>query len=558
MTRRAALLRVVTLVCALVAAGEPPEARTDETVYSVYAQNPAGKLSVNGTVLDRLPGDFQATDWGVYYPDEGWSALALDGQRRYSLRRDGIVRSDGSKLHELPFEKELGSYWFAMAVSGGTTWCLRQDGLVCVGGDVLAKLPTDVFAFSQIVARGGHVWTLRTDGAIFQDDDDHPVYRLVGGPGAASLLPDGMAYDSEWIAMALHPSEDYAYAMRVDGVIRRADLADPGSFASEGEGVAALPFYLDTDADGDHRYDQFPLLDDAYVDLEFKDNGVWVALAGDGRVYISKSSTTALVDFPGEALDLDDAYTDLATADGAFWAVRTDGYVYRGDEDVPRLTLPAGGYGRIAVSSAPPNLGDADEHPPKCVVYTTRTLAGRPLDVPVMATDVETPSADLVVTPTSLPSDSSGSSATWDAANRVLRWHAPQVPGKYRFEFKVEDGHAVSRFVFKLNVLAPDADPLVENEPTRPAIDGARPIIGRPFSFTVIADDVDGDAVAVSADAKEYPFDAGATFDPVTRRFEWTPAATDQGNRTAKFRISDGTKERTLKVKLSVRQGLGF
>ncbi len=554
MIRRVALLAAALVV----AAGAPRGALTDDDVHYVYGQNAEGKLSVNGTVLDDLPGDFQVTEFGIYYPDEAWSAIALDGQRRYSLRRDGVVRNDGSKLHELPYDAKLTSYWVSLAVSGGVTWSLRQDGLVCEGADTLVKLPTDLFLFRGIVASAGHVWSLRSDGSIFRDDDVTPLYQLRGGPGRATLFPDGVAFDTEWVAMVLDPTEPYVYAIRVDGIVRRADVSDPAPIRPEGEGVAALPFYFDVDADDDGYYDVYPLLDDAYLDIEFKDKGVWLAIAGDGRVYSSKNTTSPVIDFPGDAFDLDDAFTDLATSGNAFWAVRSDGFAYRGDVDAPRVTLPPGHYGRIAASSSPPTLGDADEHPPKCLVYTTRTVVGTPLDVPVVANDIETPSEDLVVTPTSLPSDSSGSSATWDSAARVMRWHSPQVPGTYKFEFKVDDGSSISRFKFTLKVFAADTDPAKDEPPTVPALQGARPIIGEPFSFTVITDDEDGDPVAVSVNTSNYPFDSGATFDPVTRRFAWTPATADQGNRTVKFKVQSGTKEKTLTVKLSVRQGFWF
>lgn len=308
------LMRTVRcLFAAALVAVSASRAIPAEPYYYVYAQNAPGMLSVNGTTLDDLPGSFEVDGDEIDDFDKGWTGLAVDGARRYSLRFDGVVRTDGAKLYELPYE---GTWvWVSMVVDAGAVYCLREDGIVSVAGRTLVDLPMDGFFFRRIAARSGHAYALRSDGAVFVDDGTVPVYRFRGGPGPASGFPDGFQGDTVWVAMALHPTLPYLYAIRSDGTIRRGIVTGlgPADVNLPGEGVAGLPFLYDTDADDDDEYDDYPLLDDVYVDLEFLADGTWLAMAGDGRVYSATSGVVPVVDFPGTALELDDAFTDLAT-----------------------------------------------------------------------------------------------------------------------------------------------------------------------------------------------------------------------------------------------------
>jgi hypothetical protein len=64
----------------------------------------------------------------------------------------------------------------------------------------------------------------------------------------------------------------------------------------------------------------------------------------------------------------------------------------------------------------------------------------------------------------------------------------------------------------------------------------------RALSFGVEATDPDGDALTYSASG----LPAGASFDPVTREFSWTPDYTQAGTYTVTFTASDGTKSYSL------------
>ena len=64
----------------------------------------------------------------------------------------------------------------------------------------------------------------------------------------------------------------------------------------------------------------------------------------------------------------------------------------------------------------------------------------------------------------------------------------------------------------------------------------------RALTFTVAATDPDGDALTYSASG----LPAGASFDPATRQFSWTPGYPQAGTYTVTFTASDGTKSYSL------------
>ena len=64
----------------------------------------------------------------------------------------------------------------------------------------------------------------------------------------------------------------------------------------------------------------------------------------------------------------------------------------------------------------------------------------------------------------------------------------------------------------------------------------------RTLTFGVSATDPDGDALTYSASG----LPAGASFDPATQQFSWTPSYTQAGTYTVTFTASDGTKSYSL------------
>ena len=65
---------------------------------------------------------------------------------------------------------------------------------------------------------------------------------------------------------------------------------------------------------------------------------------------------------------------------------------------------------------------------------------------------------------------------------------------------------------------------------------------GSTLSFVVTATDPDGDALTYSAGG----LPAGASFDPATQQFTWTPGYDQAGTYTVTFTAKDGTKSYSL------------
>jgi putative Ig domain-containing protein len=519
----------------------------------VYTLNNYGKLSVNGTVIDDLPGAFDFDGDDVDHLDEAWVGLAVEGSDRYALRYDGLVRKNGKKLFELPYG---GFRWVGIAVENGTVFCLTADGVLAVDDDIVGDLAMEGYGFLALAVHDGRIYSLRSDGQVFRDADREDFIRFAAGPGRASLFPDGWAVDTLWSRIAVDPTgSGRLIALRTDGHLYGAPLSGIDPTAAE---IAELPFFYDYDADDDGDTDEYPVLDDIYTDLEVSETGSWWVLAADGRVFNEdRGALIPVGDLPDQPDEETTLYYDLAVRGTDYWVVRNDGKVYFDGETPPILQLPGTSYGRVAVSTALPDTSSIDEHPPKATILHTRTIVGTPLEIPAIVSDTETATADLVVTPTSIPADTSGSTAVWDGAARVLRWDAPQVAGEYKFKFDVTDAKTTDSFVYVIEVLhSHEDDPAENTAPRTPTITGARAIVGQPYVLPIVVDDKDRDVVTVTVDRSKYPYTGGATFDDATHSFAWTPTAEDKGDVKLKFEVSDGVAEKSVEFVLKVKNAL--
>lgn len=516
----------------------------------VYGLNLDGKLSVNGTVIDDNPGDFDFDGDDFDHVEDAYVGLAVEGSDRYALRQDGLVRKNGKKLFQLPFD---GFRWVGIVVEDGTTFCLSADGVLAVDDDVVGDLAMEGYAFTSLAVSGGRIYSLRSDGQTFRDNDRDDFIRFDAGPGRASLFPDGWAVDTLWSRIAVDPrGTGRLIALRNDGSLYGAPLSGIDPTATE---IAELPFFYDWDADDDGDTDEFPVLDDTYTDLVVSDTGSWWVLAADGRVFSEdKGALIPEGDLPDQPNVEQTLYYDLVVRGTDWWVVRNDGKVYFDGQTPPVLQLPGEGYGRIAVSTLRPDTSSITDHPPKATILHTRTIVGTPLVIPAIVSDTETATADIVVTPTSIPADAGGS-AVWDADARALRWDAPQVAGTYKFKFDLTDSAGTTAaFVYVIEVFhSHEDDPAENNPPKTPTITGARAVVGQPYSLPIIVDDKDRDALSVKADPGKYPFTAGATFDEATRTFAWTPAAEDKGEVKLKFKVGDGVAEKSVEFVLNVK-----
>jgi hypothetical protein len=521
----------------------------------VYGMNLFGKLSVNGTIIDDQPGNFEVDDDDVDGIEDAWTGLAVEGSDRYSLQFDGLIRKNGKKLFKLPY---YGYRWVGMAVEDGTVFCLTSDGMLAVNDDIVGDLAMEGFGFLALAVHNGRIYSLRADGQVFRDADREDFVKFTAGNGEASFFPDGWALDTLWLRIAVDPTgEGRLVALRSDGNLHWAPLS---GITTDGLEIAELPFVYDWDEDDDEDVDDYPLADDVFIDLELSPTGTWVVLCADGRVFTEQRG--ALVpdaDLPDQFDQLPTLYTDLAVRGSDYWVVRADGKLYCNGTTPPQLELPGTTYGRVAVSDQAPDTSEIEEHPPKATILHTRTVVGTPLTVPAIVSDTETATADIVVTPYKLPVDETGSAATWDAASRSMLWDAPQAAGEYKFKFDVTDSAGTTaRFVYVIEVFGADDDPEENKTPKTPTITSARAIVGQPFVLPLVLDDKDHDALTVAVDLGDYPYTAGAVFDKSTNTFSWTPAAEDQGDVTLKFKVHDGTVEKKFDFVLKVKNGLIF
>lgn len=124
--------------------------------------------------------------------------------------------------------------------------------------------------------------------------------------------------------------------------------------------------------------------------------------------------------------------------------------------------------------------------------------------------------------------------ATFDPGTRTFSWTptVPQGPGVYTVTFTADDGETATSANGQITVTGG-----TNQSPVFPTIDDKTVNVGENLTFGVTANDPDGDPLTYSA--SNLP--PGATFNPATQTFSWTPA-TDQGpgNYPVTFTVDDG------------------
>jgi len=212
-------------------------------------------------------------------------------------------------------------------------------------------------------------------------------------------------------------------------------------------------------------------------------------------------------------------------------------------------------YRRLALSSTAPDLTHIKNAKPVAAIYKTRAIAGVPISVPILVSDIEKLPADLVVTaPDPLPPG-----ATWDEPTRTLTWASPGPVGTYKFVVTVSDGVNPPQISHhSLKVVAADTNPLKNKAPLPSKIVKVQALAGFPLILPILAVDPDGDPLTISVDTAQVPFTSGATFDAPTHTFSWTPVTGTPGKVTAHFTVSDGVKIVPLSIVIKVVDPLIF
>lgn len=156
------------------------------------------------------------------------------------------------------------------------------------------------------------------------------------------------------------------------------------------------------------------------------------------------------------------------------------------------------------------------------------TLEDVPLEITLKGGDVETALAELVFTITVQPQNG----VLAQIGNAVTYTPNADYNGSDSFSYTVSDGELTSETgVITINITPVNDAPVIES------IDQLDAVENEYFSYTVTAADVDGDDLVFSLGA-DAP--AGASIDPETGLFAWTPSDLQNGIFTFDVCVSDG------------------
>ncbi|MCB9897478.1 MAG: hypothetical protein H6825_05700 [Planctomycetes bacterium] len=547
-TRRAAWISALAAGVTLVAAS-PLRAQDFR-----YGLSEFGHVVIDGTLIDKLPSGFDPTDASPE-PLQRWWDVAVFGADRYAVRLDGKLYENGTKLYKLPVV--TGANWAALAISQDGeqryVWALRDDGLLARNGEAIGALPhPEGTYFFDVVASGDSAYSLRTDGAVFVDNVQGPVFTFVGGDGSVAGHDDGSDPDTWWARLTLSPVDGDLYALRQDGVIFRGVLPD-GDEA--GDDLADLVSSSDATAAN--------LTGNMYVAIDVLESGDWVVMRGDGNVYTADNTVTPLVNFAGDPIGNDnvsETFLGLDVVGSDIWALRWDGRLYRGDDPGTALAnFPKDRYRALAIGDEPPDLGNIKNGKPAMARYTAYVIEGDTITLPLLANDTDKAQDELQFELLSeLPEG-----ATYDPDARTITWE-PVVPkGKAKFKIAVDDGvlKKPKRFTQTIKVVPADAIPEKNKSPLYSKIKGVQALVGIALELPILVADADGDEVTVTPvlDKGVFALDVtDAAYDAETGVFSWTPRFEDLGKAYARFLVSDGTKTKKVKISFKVVNPLIF
>jgi hypothetical protein len=500
----------------------------------MYTLNSSGNVSVNGNKIITLKTSYNPNN-PLLYPDQAWrDLLVLDGNQ-LALRGDGLVVSNGAKLFQWPIPINL-YFWTQLKFSNGSFYGLRQDGKLAVNKDTVATLPVDNYYFTSLQVANGATYALRSDGNVYKNSGTTPFFQFRAGNGLGGGS-DGDEPDTVWYSIRVDPTGLFLYALRTDGQLYR------GQLLSSASGVTldnSFPF-----PNSNYNYA------DLYLDFEFGNAaGDWIVLRSNGMTYRAPNALSEFINYPGGGNGV--YYVDLSVLSNEFFALRSDGKTYSQNSTNVIVKLTGSDYGRIVMSTAAPNLAGSKNIAPYVAVYTIPINTDSPVKVPVIATDVETPTDELVVTPVSWPTG-----AVWDANAWDFAWTTPTNKGNYTFSYAVDDGKGSAKtYKSTVQVKLPDTDPAKNKPPYLPKINNAGALVGEEYRVYIPLNDPDGDTVTATVDTNTYPFNVGAAYNPVTSEFTWTPRSYDLGKKTVAFTLSDGVTMKKLNLKIQVNSPL--
>jgi hypothetical protein len=505
---------------------------------ALYALNKNGTLTLNATLLDSLPGS-------------KWVSLVVDGSDRYALRDDGLVFKNGIKLYKLQCKTPGGDDvvegdWIGITFNNGSLWAVSKLGYMAQDGVCVTQFDVGDFEMSTIFSGSTGVYSMTTNGNVFRDTTITAAFVWDAGPGVDGD-GEGEVDNTEWRAGTVGP-DGKPYAIRRDGKLIRGDPSSDGNPPPAGTVIAALPFQ----SAGSEQYS----------DVIFTEDGSWNVLRLNGEVYKEPGAITPLIELNDSGPNFVDllplpASKSSGTTDASFFALRSDGDLFRETGTASVFDLMKSGYGELVLSLSPPNLDNIKNSLPVVTKYTVQATTGEAVSFPILATDTDLASDSLVVTvdDTTLPEG-----AVFDDVARTITWDAP-VLGSYKIKVEVSDGVGNPvKVTYAIKVKDPDTNDTKNLAPRVSKIKNVQGLVGIPLVLPILATDPDGDTITMSVDDTAEPFTLGATFDAVTNVFTWTdPTLADIGTYKVKFNVSDGTKTVVLTVQIKIVSSLlGF
>lgn len=189
------------------------------------------------------------------------------------------------------------------------------------------------------------------------------------------------------------------------------------------------------------------------------------------------------------------------------------------------------GDGGVSNTAGRPVVIGPVEDPPQLATISSQTVVEQSqLTFTISATDPDTPSANLVYSASQLPLG-----ATFDPATQTFSWtpSEDQGPGQFLVRFSVTDGLFVSSQIVTVSVTESNLPPAF----TMAGVQSVEE--SNILEFAITASDPDLPLNILSFSVANLPF--GATFDPIERKFNWTPSETQgPASYVVTFTVSDG------------------
>ncbi|MCX7876814.1 MAG: putative Ig domain-containing protein [Melioribacteraceae bacterium] len=196
-----------------------------------------------------------------------------------------------------------------------------------------------------------------------------------------------------------------------------------------------------------------------------------------------------------------------------------------GNNNIPFNTV--NGQATVATTNFPP-VFDA--------VSAKTVNEGQELKFTINAVDPE--GAPVTFAAVSIPQGSSFNTST-----KEFKWTPTyKQSGTYTATFSASDGNSTATLNVSITVIDVNTPPQINAIPNKEINEGEQ------LTFEVIATDNEGDDLTYSA--SNLP--TGATFNPTTRIFSWTPTGKQAGNYSVTFSVSDGKLTSSVNVNIKV------